>query len=72
MAHIVERENPPDGVPRVVRDLVSYLDKNGLDDLGLFRIPGTSTVVKKLRLEYNQSYITGTGSFLNFKLIFIH
>jgi len=59
LAHVVERENPKDGVPRVVKDLISYLDRFGLDDLGLFRIPGTSTTVKRLRFEYNQSFITG-------------
>ena len=42
-----------------MKDLISYLDNNGLDDMGLFRIPGTSTVVKKLRFEYNQSFVTG-------------
>jgi hypothetical protein len=62
LEHIVEREEPEGNVPYVVQDLTNFLLKNGLDDMGLFRIPGTSTVVKKLRYEYNQSYITGTFS----------
>ena len=56
----MEREHSEGNVPHVVRDLIEYLVNYGLDDLGLFRIPGTSTVVKKLRNEYNQSYLTGT------------
>jgi len=59
LEHILEREKPLDGIPRVVKDLISYLDKHGLNDMGLFRIPGTSTIVKKIRFEYNQAFVTG-------------
>ena len=63
MEHILEREQSD--VPKVVVDLIAYLDEFGLDDVGLFRIPGTSTTVKKLRYEYNQSYLTGKYVLLN-------
>lgn len=53
---LVEREHAQDHIPRIVKDLVQYLRKHGLECTGLFRIPGTARIVKKLRSAYNQVY----------------
>lgn len=56
---LVDRDKPEDGIPIVIKDLVNFLRESGMDTQGLFRIPGTNTLIKKAKTSYNQSIIAG-------------
>eukprot|EP00051_Salpingoeca_urceolata_P015557 m.202136 g.202136 ORF g.202136 m.202136 type:complete len:513 (-) comp18435_c0_seq1:264-1802(-) len=42
----------PDGVPRIVTKCLQSICARGLDEVGLFRLPGRTTQIKQLRLEF--------------------
>ncbi|XP_064633160.1 rho GTPase-activating protein 24-like [Lineus longissimus] len=42
-------------VPKVVEDCVNYLTAHGMDVEGIFRLPGLSKTIKKLKLDYDMA-----------------
>uniref|UniRef100_A0A3B3BS15 Rho-GAP domain-containing protein n=1 Tax=Oryzias melastigma TaxID=30732 RepID=A0A3B3BS15_ORYME len=49
-----ENEQMICGIPLVLRDMVEYLDTNGLHQKGLFRLSGSMLRTRQLRLRWDQ------------------
>ncbi|XP_078788077.1 protein FAM13A isoform X4 [Oryzias latipes] len=49
-----ENEQMIRGIPLVLRDMVEYLDSNGLQQQGLFRLSGSVLRTRQLRLRWDQ------------------
>ena len=52
---LLVRDKPEDGIPRVVKDLATFIEEKGSHSVGIFRIPGTATTIKRVKTLYNQS-----------------
>lgn len=52
---LIERENEEDGIPKILKMLTEYIEKDGIDFVGLFRIPGKATAIKHAKTVLNQS-----------------
>ena len=51
----MERDEQADGIPVVVKDLIDFIEREGSHSVGIFRVPGMATVIKKVKALYNQS-----------------
>jgi len=51
---LIERDKQEDGIPIVLKDMVTFIEKEGIDTVGLFRVPGTATAIKKAKTIFNQ------------------
>ena len=50
---LIERDKQK--IPTVVTTLVEFVEKEGINTVGLFRIPGTATSIKRVKTLFNQS-----------------
>lgn len=51
---LIERDQQQDGVPIVIKDIIGFIEKRGIETVGLFRIPGTATAIKKAKTIFNE------------------
>ena len=68
LAELLEKEQEPDGIPKLLKETLSHIGQKGCDVEGIFRVPGDSIAIQ----EYRELYDSGMAKEIDFSIASIH